>query len=116
MEGLAGRRGVLLLVANEPRSYREAISQVLRQVRPEIEVVSLEPQELETAIRRRKPDMVVCGGATPAVRRQARVWVELYPEGVAHSRVGVDDQVTEVEHMQLADLLNIVDQGTTLAQ
>jgi hypothetical protein len=43
-------REVLVLLANEPRAYRESIAQVFRQLRPNVEVVTAEPDELEDRV------------------------------------------------------------------
>jgi hypothetical protein len=40
----------LVLLPNEPRVYRESIDQVFRRLRPNVEVMTAEPEELEDRV------------------------------------------------------------------
>ena len=105
-----------LLMANEPRAYREGIAAVIGQLRPEVEVWTVEPAALNGSISRFSPDMVVCSKATDALKGRVRVWVELYPEHAAHSVASIGGRTTEYAEIQLPDLLSIVDRAEELAQ
>ncbi len=105
-----------VLMANEPRAYREGIAAVIGQLRPEVEVRTVEPAALEDSISRFSPDMVVCSKATDALKGRVRVWVELYPEHAAHSVASIGGMTTEYAEIQLPDLLSIVDRAEELAQ
>ena len=105
-----------ILMANEPRAYREGIAAVIGQLRPEVEVRTVEPAALEGSISRFSPDMVVCSKATEALKGRVRVWVELYPEHAAHSVASIGGRTTEYPEIQLTDLLSIVDRAEELAQ
>src|SRR5829696_2540878 len=77
----ARRRGrPRVLMANEPRAYREGIAAVISQLRPAVEVETVEPDALDESIKRYVPDMVICSKATDARKGGIRVWGELYPE------------------------------------
>jgi hypothetical protein len=43
----------LVLVANEPRAYRETIALALKALRPEAEVIAIEPTDLDAEVKRR---------------------------------------------------------------
>ena len=103
-------------MANEPRAYREGIAAVIGQLRPEVEVWTVEPAALNGSISRFSPDMVVCSKATDALKGRVRVWVELYPEHAAHSVASIGGRTTEYAEIQLPDLLSIVDRAEELAQ
>jgi hypothetical protein len=105
-----------VLLANEPRAYRESIAQVFRQLRPNVEVVTAEPHELEDQILRLAPEMVICSEATSFVREHVPVWVELYPGYGPRSVVGIGEERSTIEEIQLSDLLSIVDRAGRLAQ
>jgi hypothetical protein len=111
-----GRRPpkVLILLANEPRAYRESIAEVFRQLRPNVEAITAEPEELEARILRLAPDMVVCSDATSVVRERVAFWVELYPEYGSRSVVGIEGRRTTIEEIQLSDLLSILDRAERL--
>ncbi len=104
----------LVLIANEPRSYREAVAEAIRQLRPGVEVEIVDPDALEASISRSVPDMVICSRATEAVRSSVPVWVELYPEHAARSVASIGGRREEFAEIQLDDLLSIVDRAEDL--
>jgi hypothetical protein len=104
-----------VLMANEPRAYREGIAAVISQLRPEVEVKTVEPNALDTSIERFSPDMVICSKATDALKGGVRVWVELYPENAAYSVASIGGRRMEYTEIQLPDLLSIVDKAEELA-
>jgi hypothetical protein len=69
-----------ILLANEPRSYREAFADAFRALRPHFEVITLEPDALEDATLHLRPDVVVCSRTTPAIRAAAGAWMEVRVE------------------------------------
>jgi hypothetical protein len=104
-----------VLMANEPRAYREGIAAVIGQLRPEVEVKTVEPSALDASISRFSPDMVVCSKATDALKGRVRVWVELYPDNASWSVASIGGKRMEYEEIQLPDLLSIVDKAEELA-
>ncbi|MDQ4127908.1 MAG: hypothetical protein M3151_08200 [Actinomycetota bacterium] len=110
----AGRPRVLM--ANEPRAYREGIAAVIGQLRPGVEIQTVEPDAMDGSILRFSPDMVVCSKATDALKGLVRVWVELYPGHAAHSVASIGGRTMEYAEIQLPDLLSIVDRAEELAQ
>jgi hypothetical protein len=98
-----------VLVANQPRSYREAIALVLRHARPELEMTALAPDELDDELEREPADLVVCSRATAAVRSLVGSWVELYPENRAVAHACVAGETRLVVDPDLGGLLAIVD-------
>lgn len=106
----------LVLLTNEPRAYRESIAQVFSQLRPNIEVMTAEPDELEDRILRYRPVMVVCSEATGVVREQVPLWIELYPGYGSRSVVSLEGTRSTIEEIELSDLLAILDRAERLAQ
>ena len=113
----ARRRGgrPRVLMANEPRAYREGIAAVISQLRPEAEIETVEPNALDASIERFSPDLVICSKATDALKGGVRVWVELYPENAAWSVASIGGRRMEYAEIQLPDLLSIVDKAEELA-
>ena len=105
-------RKMRVVVANEPRAYREVTAEVLTQLRPEVEFELTDPDGLAEAVTRLHPDMVVCDHATPAVREGVPVWLELYPGGDARSVASVRGERSTIEDVQLADIVGLVDRAT----
>src|SRR5215204_3405919 len=111
-----GARKLRILLANEPRAYREAIAQALHQLRPDVEIETAEPPDLDTSIRQFVPDMVICSEATDTVRSNVRVWVELYPEHNSRSIANIAGKYEEYAEIQFSDLLSIVDRTEDLVR
>ena len=107
---------VRILMANEPRAYRESIAEVLRTLRPDLEVTSVQPDVLEESVALHTPRVVICSEVVPIVREKVPVWVELYPGHSSKSIVSIEGRRTEIEDIQLPDLLSIVDRAQNLAQ
>ncbi|MGH3145640.1 MAG: hypothetical protein ACRDTR_07535 [Rubrobacter sp.] len=103
-----------VLMANEPRAYREGIAAAIGQLRPGVEVRSVEPHAMDGSILRLSPDMVVCSKATDTLKRRVRVWVELYPGHAAHSLASIGGRLREYAEIQLPDLLSILDTAEEL--
>lgn len=100
-----------VLLANEPRSYRESIATVFRQLRPGMHVKVVEPEALESNVVCFDPDVAICSRVTGTVRERVPVWVELYPEQAAHSVASEGGRRTEFAEIQLRDLLGILDRA-----
>lgn len=79
-----------ILVAIEPRSYREAIGYAIRHLRPRHEVVIAEPETLSEKIVRLDPELVLHSSRSDAVSRSVRPGcVEFRPYGKSAARVRV---------------------------
>jgi hypothetical protein len=70
-----------IIVANDPRAYREVIAAAMRGARPEIELIMLESHELDEAIVRLQPDFVVCSQLSEILETRTAAWILLYPDG-----------------------------------
>ena len=107
-------RKTRVLLANVPRAYREAIASAIRALRPNVEVETTEPDELDGRIRRFAPDVVVCSEATEIVRSNVPIWIELYPEHGSRSIATIGGERKEYAEIQLPDLIAIVDRAEEL--
>ena len=102
----------LVLVANEPRSYRDALAIGLSVLRPEVEVVAVEPDDLDREIRSRHPVLAVCSQLSEAVERYVASWVVLYPEGARLVASGGRDRLDLHRDLTLDDLAALIDRAT----
>ena len=101
------------MVANEPRAYREVIAETLRDIRPDVDFVILEPEELEELAQVLRPDLVICEEITTEVRNNAAFWLELYPAQKHYSIFGSSSKHSRIENIQLSDIVSIVDQAVS---
>ncbi|MEW6638821.1 MAG: hypothetical protein AB1425_18615 [Actinomycetota bacterium] len=103
-----------VLMANEPRAYRQSIAEVLRELRPGVEILTADPASLDESVLSLEPAMVVCSRATETVRLRVPVWVELYPGHGPVSTVSFGGRIADVEDMGLSDLLSLVDRAVEM--
>jgi hypothetical protein len=108
--------GLRILLANELRSYREALAAAFRILKPNTEVFTIEPDKLDSEVERLSLHLVICSRATPTVKTQSLAWVELYPEHGSVSVVSVGGERSTIAWIELADLLRVIDRTESLAK
>ena len=101
-----------VVFANEPRSYREAMAVACRVLRPEVEVILAEPADLDAAVARLDPQLVLCSRLTEGLRAGSRAWVVLYPEGEARAVISVAGHCVTTDDLGVAALAVVIDQAT----
>jgi hypothetical protein len=99
-----------VLVGNEPRVYRDIHATSLQALRPEAEVVAVEPAELDEAVRRLEPDVVFCSRLSETVESEALSWVLLYPDGANLAIVCIAGERTIVPEIAFEALLGVLDE------
>ena len=98
----------LVLFAIEPRSYAEAIGGVIAELRPEVDVLVVHPEDLVAEMERRAPTLVLCGEDRPDGCDEAVRWAEFRPYEEPEV-VRVDGRDERFPGLGLEDLLGIVD-------
>lgn len=99
----------VVLVAFEPRSYREAIGSVIQILRPHLEVRVVEPGELGVEIGCLKPELVLCNQPNISTSSGRSGWLEFSPYDKPTAQICVGGRSLELEKVELEDLLSIVD-------
>ncbi len=103
--------GFRVLVINEPRYYREVISSAVRMFRPNIEVITREPEQLsDEGLIRLKPDLVICSSAMPPIRAHRFAWIEIYPRAEPVAVACIDGRRSTINEPELDDFVTIIDQ------
>lgn len=100
--------GTLVLLAIEPRSYAEAIGGVIAELRPEIDVLVVHPEDLVAEMERRAPTLVLCGEERPGGCDEAVRWASFRPYEEPEI-VRVDGRPERFPGLQLEDLIGLVD-------
>jgi hypothetical protein len=98
----------LVLVANEPRAYRESITLALTALRPRADVIAVEPDELDAEVRRQHPDVAVCSHLSPTVEASVPTWVLLYPDGANVAVVSIAGERSMTGRLELEDLAEVI--------
>jgi hypothetical protein len=118
--GVYGRGGeakpMLVIFAIEPRSYRQAMGEALRSMRPHLEVVVLEPDTLEAGISRLEPHLVFANRPDASSPSLGHAWVEFRPYEEPPARVRLAGRRWELPEVGLDDLLSIVDRAEELSR
>lgn len=109
-------RKVQVIVAIEPRSYRQVIGEAIRVLRPHIEVVVLDPDTLRAGVRRLAPELVFANQPDTCVSAERSAWVEFRPYEKPSARICLAGRRWELEEVELEDLLSIVDETEHHAQ
>ena len=104
-----------IVLAVEPRSYREAIGSAIRGLRPHLEVKIVEPGVLASEVARLDPDLVVCGAPDTVVPNGRYAWVDYRPYD-DWAEVCLDGRRSKLAEVQLDDLLSIVDETAELVR
>jgi hypothetical protein len=104
-----------ILVANEPRSYRDAITQVLQAMRPEFIAVSEEPADLDDMLRRHEPTLVLCSRVTEWLLSNIPAWIILYPAGASLVVTSIGGNQHTLTDVDISHLLALVDESATYA-
>jgi hypothetical protein len=98
----------LVLVANEPRAYRETIALALTALRPGADVIAIEPDELDAEVKRQQPDVAVCSQLSPIVEESVPRWVLLYPDGANMAMVSIGGKRCMTGSFGLEDLAAVI--------
>ena len=101
-----------IVVANEPRLYREVLAGALMVQRPSYEVVLVEPDELKATLTQTSADLVIAPASSPLLRAYDGVCLLLNtPEGqrVVLLRAGAVAHI--IEQADFSDLLSLIDQS-----
>lgn len=107
----SGTETMRVIVANEPLSYREVISGVLGELRPDAEIVTVSPEALDATVLLLRPRAVICNRVSPVIEEHVLVWAELYPDGGTVSEVSILRERSSVSDMRLEDLFAMLDRA-----
>ena len=106
---------MVVLIAIEPRSYRQVIGQAIQALRPHMEVV-LDPDTLGAGVTRLDPDLVFANRPDNSAPTGRPAWVEFRPYEEPPARVCLAGRTWELEQVELSDLLSIVDEAEEITR
>src|ERR687894_17410 len=100
---------VQILVANEPRVYRDVLSSELPRLRPGLTVLLVDPADLDEALAQLRPRLVICNEVTDSIRQFATAALVLDPDCPDRAVLYVEGQHQVLLRPRLTDLLAAVD-------
>jgi hypothetical protein len=89
--------------------YRGVLASELSLLRPSLPFVLVEPADLNAAVARIQPQLVICSQLTKMVRQHATASIVLYPNGTNRAILDVDGQQQVLLNPDLSELLVAVD-------
>lgn len=104
-----------IVVAIEPRSYREVIGEAIQALRPHHDVVMVEPGALECEVARLDPELVVASQPNTVEPNGRPAWIEFRPYD-QRTAICLDGGYSENASPELAELLSMVDDTERLSQ
>jgi hypothetical protein len=105
-----GRDPTKILIAIEPRSYREVLVLAVGSVRPSHEVAMVEPEDVGRELGRLDPDLVFAPWPNTLAPEDHPAWVEFTPYETPQAKICVAGRTTELAEVDFEDLLSIVDE------
>jgi hypothetical protein len=101
-----------IVVAIEPFAYREVLTSELPRRRPNLRILTVDPDNLESTVVRLTPLLVICTRLSVMVRHYATDVLVLYPDGENRAILFIDEQQQVWPTPDFADLLIAVDVAT----
>jgi hypothetical protein len=103
----------LVVLANEPRSYRSLLAAELPFLRPNLRVVEVSPADLDNAVATLHPSIVICSRLTRRIYAAKCSIVKLYCDEVD---TFIQDRDGTVVNPRLPDILRAIDRALPSAQ
>jgi hypothetical protein len=101
-----------IVVAIEPFAYREVLASELPRRRPNLRILTVDPDNLESTVERLSPLLVICTRLSGVVRHCAAAVLVLYPDGENRAILYIDEEQRDWPAPDFADLLVAVDVAT----
>lgn len=106
-----------ILMAIEPRSYRDVVGSALQSLRPYLAVTIVEPDDLALELLCQDPVLVICSLPKPSkLDCGSPAWFEYRPYERPAARVSIEGRYFEMDEVELADLLFVIDERTAVAE
>lgn len=101
-----------ILVANSPRMYRESLALSILQRRPGVEVLVADPKNLDGAVERLAPHVLVRDddGAETGAPDGVVCWVGIMIENHLNARISLNGRISDLHDVSLEEFLAALDE------
>ena len=96
--------------------YRDVIGQTIQILNPHHEVVFIEPSEVEYEVVRLDPDLAIAAQPNTITPNGRPAWAEYRPYDKPAAKICIAGKHSELEQVELSDLLSLVDETEHLVQ
>ena len=101
----------MIAFEKEYRAYRDVVSAGIQALRPGTEVVTVELEDLEEALARFDPQLVVCGNRHYTEQLFCgSPWIELSMDPTKPTKFFIDGDVSEHTNPTLDTMLSVIDE------
>jgi hypothetical protein len=100
-----------VLIANEPRAYRDVQGGMLRELCPWAEIHITEPWQIPAEFDSFRPHLVICSELTDPIKDRAFAWVLLYPDDANLAVACVDNRQWVIQRVSMEDLVGVVEEA-----
>jgi hypothetical protein len=114
-DGAATEIRILISFEDGFHAYRDTIATAIKIVRPDAEVVTVEPADIGETTKRFPPDIMIGSPLTEADVEGVPAWVELSLDPAKPSRINLNGNYSEAVNPTLDTLLVIVDEVVPLS-
>lgn len=101
--------GIDILVGNHLPLYREVLVSTFRARRPDLAVESVSGQDLDAAVVRLRPWLVICSAVSQTIIARCPAWILLFPEERDEAVVSIAGSSQVLPHAGVRELLAILD-------
>jgi hypothetical protein len=106
----AAQEGQGLVLSHEHALCREVFSTMLASLRPDIALHTVAPGQLDDAVKRLRPWMVVCSAVTSVVEQETPAWILLSPEETGDSVVFLHGERRAVPRLTIEGIVALIDE------
>ncbi len=104
-----------VLIVVVPRMFRNTLERVLKEERPNLEVRSADPQDLDREISRFEPQLLLCSELSPKVEEVVISWIHVLYKDSLTANVRVGERRSTLQDPSFEDLLCVIDETQRLA-
>jgi hypothetical protein len=105
------RAVVRVLVAIEPRMYREVLAFHISQKRSRSEVILVSPENLQDEAEHTRPHLIIANEVSPELKQMGSYWVEVHEEDGLVATIRANGYFTTIHDVSLENLLAVVDKA-----
>lgn len=98
-----------LLIANDPRSYRDVLVGAVRLARPAVDIREVNPVDIAAEAARYTPDLIICSDMPADVDGTSCDWVLLSPDGRSSVRTMIAGRHELLPYLEFRDLVALID-------
>ncbi|HET8522394.1 MAG TPA: hypothetical protein VFL82_04115 [Thermomicrobiales bacterium] len=98
-----------IIIANEPRFYREVIAAGLKLLRAHIEITVVDPADIIASVAQLQPQLLVCSELTDSLAAASPTWILLPIDDRDPVVFNVGGERTTSGSIEFQDLLSAID-------